>query len=61
LDLKNEAVHDNVRFGYEKDYLLAEQGNDAPKAPHLKSLEAVNTLPVDNQASATVCCRFRKW
>jgi hypothetical protein len=31
---------------HEKDYLLAGQGNDAPKAPHHKSAEGSNGPPL---------------
>jgi hypothetical protein len=41
---------------YEKDYLLAEQGNDAPKAPHHKSRE--RKVSFDNPGER-VTCRFK--
>jgi len=31
---------------HEKDYLLAGQGNDAPKAPHHKSAEGIDSPPL---------------
>jgi hypothetical protein len=31
---------------HEKDYLLAGQGNDAPKAPHHKSAEGIVSPPL---------------